>query len=371
MASVHIEMCIFSKSIGISDDDDDSAFKVGLPTRVQMNSTKESQHTIYSSVSNVDSRSADSACIFLLMSTSFPSLSSLSSQRPWPRLLFLAYLRAFFSFSFFMSSSSSDWSSSFSFNRQSGKGCSLVSAYPCTIKRDNSQLYLRMTSNWLEISRILVQCGNTQWRSWFGRTDIVPWPRTLGEHSKTMRHEQRYCWQLQNHVWIHNLPQKHPKDYQAWKHRRFPRGPTTWKVMPKSVERYCEVANITTYCCTKYPLLVLRRIEIRWRMSDVCSQIVLKCLCLARIGSRDILCSINKLARAITKWTRASDKRLARFISYIHFTSGYRQYVMWEIQHINVVWGSLKTLTFQEIWKILNRLQVEHCEYVGATHLVL
>ena len=42
MDSVHIEMYIFSASIDLSDDDDDSALKVGLPTRVQMNSTKES-----------------------------------------------------------------------------------------------------------------------------------------------------------------------------------------------------------------------------------------------------------------------------------------------------------------------------------------
>ena len=57
-------------------------------------------------------------------------------------------------------------------------------------------------------------------------------------------------------------------------------------------------------------------------LSDVCSQIVLKCLCLARIGRPDIRWSVNRLARAITKWTRACDKRLARFISYVHFTSG-------------------------------------------------
>ena len=34
----------------------------------------------------------------------------------------------------------------------------------------------------------------------------------------------------------------------------------------------------------------------------------------------------NKLARAVTKWTKACDKRLARLISYIHHTCKYRQY---------------------------------------------
>ena len=57
-----------------------------------------------------------------------------------------------------------------------------------------------------------------------------------------------------------------------------------------------------------------------------CSQIVLKCLYLARIGRDDILWSVNKLARSITKWTKACDKRLSRLISYIHHACDYKQY---------------------------------------------
>ena len=47
---------------------------------------------------------------------------------------------------------------------------------------------------------------------------------------------------------------------------------------------------------------------------------------MARIGRPDILWSVNKLARSITKWTKACDKRLSRLISYIHHTSEYKQY---------------------------------------------
>ena len=61
-------------------------------------------------------------------------------------------------------------------------------------------------------------------------------------------------------------------------------------------------------------------------MCDVCSQIVFKCLYLARIGRPDILWSVNKLARAVTKWTRACDRRIARLISYTHHTNDYRQF---------------------------------------------
>ena len=38
------------------------------------------------------------------------------------------------------------------------------------------------------------------------------------------------------------------------------------------------------------------------------------------------LWSVNELARSITKWTKACDKRLNRLISYIHHTSEYKQY---------------------------------------------
>ena len=61
-------------------------------------------------------------------------------------------------------------------------------------------------------------------------------------------------------------------------------------------------------------------------LSKVCSQIVLKCLYLARIGRPDIPRPMNKLARSITKWTKACDKRLDRLISHIHHTCEYKQF---------------------------------------------
>ena len=47
---------------------------------------------------------------------------------------------------------------------------------------------------------------------------------------------------------------------------------------------------------------------------------------MAPIGRPDIPWSVNKLARSITEWTKACDKRLSRLISYIHQTSEYKQY---------------------------------------------
>ena len=93
------------------------------------------------------------------------------------------------------------------------------------------------------------------------------------------------------------------------------------------VERYCELANETTQQLYKVSTPCIddhhfkeEEIKAVGELSKVCSQIVLKCLYLARIGRPAILWSVNKLARSITKWTKACEKRLCRLISYIHHT---------------------------------------------------
>ena len=101
----------------------------------------------------------------------------------------------------------------------------------------------------------------------------------------------------------------------------------------KCVERYCELANKTTQQPYKVSTPCIddhhfkeEEMKSVGELSNTCSQIVLKCLYLARSGRPDILWSVNKLARSVTKWTRAFDRRLARLISYIRHTSDCRQY---------------------------------------------
>ena len=47
--------------------------------------------------------------------------------------------------------------------------------------------------------------GNSHERRWFGRTNIFPWSCIPGVCSTTMWDKQRYCRQLQSHVWITNF----------------------------------------------------------------------------------------------------------------------------------------------------------------------
>ena len=99
------------------------------------------------------------------------------------------------------------------------------------------------------------------------------------------------------------------------------------------MERYSELANKTTQQLYKVSTPCIddhhfkeEEMKSVGELSQVCSQIVLKCLYFARIGRPDILWSVNKFARSITKWTKACDKRLNRLVSYIHHTCEYKQY---------------------------------------------
>ena len=145
---------------------------------------------------------------------------------------------------------------------------------------------------------------------------------------------------------------------------------------PKCVERYCELANekteqlytVSTPCLDAHNF-EKEELESVGEFSDVCSQIVLKCLYSSRIGRPDILWSVNKLARAVTKWTRACDRRSARLISYIHHTNDYRQYcrVGSAAQHCRL--GLFQDSDFLVTLKIQNQPPGESYAFLEVEHL--
>ena len=87
-------------------------------------------------------------------------------------------------------------------------------------------------------------------------------------------------------------------------------------------------------------------------LSQVCSQNVLNCSYFARIGRRDILWLVNKLARSIAKWTKGYHKRLNR------------------LKHCKTMQvGTVSRLLFcGRSWGLKNPLLEEHCAFLEVIH---
>ena len=187
-----------------------------------------------------------------------------------------------------------------------------------------------MTSNWLERNKILIRCGKYLTKKSIWENKHLSWIMKPGVYSKTVWNKQRYLFTITEPCLNHEFPRWELKNYNAQKicvsdmeaHAK------------KCVERYCELANRTTQqvykvstpCIDDHNFKEEEELKSMGDLSKVCSRIVLKCLFLARIGRPDILWSVNKLARSITKWTKACDKRLNRLISYIHHTCDSKQF---------------------------------------------
>ena len=108
-----------------------------------------------------------------------------------------------------------------------------------------------------------------------------------------------------------------------------------------------------------------KELESVGEVSKVSSQIILKYLFLTRIGRSDIQWSANKLVRSITKWTKACET-MSRLIFYIHHTCDNKQQSKCETLQKNKDWDCFKTSILQEILRIQNLHQVEHCAFFGS-----
>ena len=98
------------------------------------------------------------------------------------------------------------------------------------------------------------------------------------------------------------------------------------------VSRYLELAglpatslkNVTTPCVDDHALSA-EDFEGKGTLHASAARIVLKVLFLARVCRPDLLWSVNTLAREVTRWTPACDKRLHRLISYLNSTQDWVQ----------------------------------------------
>ena len=186
------------------------------------------------------------------------------------------------------------------------------------------QIGWKGTKHWSDVER-------TQQRSWFGRINIFSWSCVLGMYSTTLWNKQRYCWQLQNHVWIQNFSM------------------SNWKItiLGKSVFffvvlRYGRSYDIVS-CQTGRRNNSTKEEEMKsagelWKVS---SQIVVKSLYLTGIGRPDIPWSMNKLARSMWIQTTLSCGKHCQTVqtgtvSRLQFWRrpwGFKIYIRWNIVH--------------------------------------
>ena len=206
-------------------------------------------------------------------------------------------------------------------------------AYSYTVKKGYSYLCMCVKENWLERNKTLIRCGKYSTKKLFWENQhlsliMYTWcvlkdnevSKVINDSCRTMFESRIFAGATEK------LPCSENLRISSWSYDMEGHA-------KKCLERYCELANKTTQQLYKISTPCIddhhfkeEELKSVGELSKVCSQTVLKCLYLARIGRPDILWSVNKLARSITKWTKACDKRISGLISYIHHTCEYKQY---------------------------------------------
>ena len=104
-------------------------------------------------------------------------------------------------------------------------------------------------------------------------------------------------------------------------------------------------------------------------LSTVCSKIILKCLCLDRVGRPDNLCAVNKLARAVTSGPLlvACAWRVGSHTFMIQVNTGI--IVKWETLHNNAGYDYVKDSDFAGDFKTQNQHLKGSCVFSEVTHL--
>ena len=193
-----------------------------------------------------------------------------------------------------------------------------------------------MTLKWLERNRIWLPCGRNWWEM-FILTNQRHFLITCTWEALNVNANRRAVFEQDKEMFESRISTEATEQWPGWEK---PHANTVaWSYdmeghARKCVERYCELAikkmeqlyKVSSPCLDDHHVKK-EELESVGELSEVCSQIVLTCLYLTRIGTPDILWSVSKLARgSITKWTQAYDRRLARLISHIHNTNDYCQY---------------------------------------------
>ena len=213
-------------------------------------------------------------------------------------------------------------------------GWEKVSNWECLIVH-HEKIILICVCGWHQVgweeTKYQSDVESTKQRSWFGRTNIFPWSCTLGLHSKTMWNKQRYCGQLQGHVWIQNFRRSN------WKNTMLGKSAYLFMVLwyGGSCKELCGailwVRKQDDSTATKYQLVASMTItskKKKWNLLENCQKHALKLFWNAFFGTYwKTWCSM------VSEQTCTIDHKMDQGLwqtiisfSYIHYTSDYKQY---------------------------------------------
>ena len=117
-----------------------------------------------------------------------------------------------------------------------------------------------------------------------------------------------------------NLTASGPRGVRAWEY-------TMTGHAEQCVQKYLELAQVpvTSLKPVATPSLDDHQLspedfETKGHLDKTAARIVLKALYLARMNRAEIIWAVNSLAREVTRWNKACDKRLHRLIAYMKST---------------------------------------------------
>ena len=186
----------------------------------------------------------------------------------------------------------------------------------------------------------------------------------LGVYSRTRWHKQRYCWQLQNHVWIQYFSRKASMLGKSvyffvvlWHGRPCQEmcGTILW------VGKQDDSTTLQSIISVHWrPSFQRRRVEIRGRIVKSMLSISSEMLRLGTYWKDLIFCGL---------WTNLHDQSQKKPK---RVTNDYLVCSLTFIIHVitnNADWDCFKTPILQEILRIQNLHQVEHCTFSEAIRL--
>ena len=179
--------------------------------------------------------------------------------------------------------------------------------------KDCSCRYTWMTSKWwkeAEYKSYVEEIDETG-RSW--RTNIISWPRAFGKWNHFWEAQKKvpitnFCWSNWQSTRVGKTSRKDGCVVLRYGRRC---AKMRWRVL-RTGEQNDRTVIQSQKSLHGWSPVKQEEHESVGELPQVCSQIVLKCLYVARIGMLGILRSVKKLARSVTEWKGVCDRRLAR-----------------------------------------------------------